>query len=731
MNTERKISIDRWVGLPLVFIFNGLARALGRILRLDHFIWPERTRLIVVAKFLGMGSIVQSTPMLRALKACFPNARIVFLSASSNRELVQRLGLPDCGLYVNDRTLLSLAISSARVLWRLARKRPDIYIDLEVHSAYACLMALWSLSRNRLGFYRNSAGFKKGIYTHLMYFNARRPIHLIYLQLARMTGLDIPQDSQLEPLRISDEDRRGLDEKMNALAPGALSSTRIVINPNASDLRLQRRWPAERFARLIEALAPQHCQIILIGSSAEAAYVQNLLDRVSPRARLLVVNTAGRLALGELLALLESASCVVSNDTGPMHMALALNRPTVCLFGPVSPDHYGFQGKHARILYHPVFCSPCVHETDRPPCQQNNFCMRRIEVSEVTQAVNALLESAAGQGAPPAEREKTQAAQSEPIQCADQHGLPMGRIIRASVDLVSRRPCEACSAKRFKRMFTLGPYDFQRCAACGLERIEPQPDDQALSGLYGRRYYDAWGLHEAQDSARRMKMALFGNWLAALGPLPAKSKVLDCGAATGYLMEAAAEKGLEPYGVELSDFGAQEIGRKFEAGRVFAGPFEEAAFPQVPEGGFHAVLMCDFLEHVRSPDKALRKAHKMLAPGGSILVVTPNTASLSRRFMSSKWLHFKLEHLYCFNPGNISLLLRAAGFQPVRTKPAWKTINVQYLVNQFNTYPHWLLTPLFRLGDKVLPRKLKEKTFPVLFGEMIVLAKKPYTSRHE
>ena len=132
------------------------------------------------------------------------------------------------------------------------RARVDLYIDLEIYSAYASIVALLSLARNRAGFYRESAQHKRGNYTHLMYFNPRSPIRYIYLQLGRMIGCEPVEPDRLGPIRVDAEDRREVAAKLSAAGAGGLPY--IVVNPNASDLLVERRWPAVRFAELIEGL---------------------------------------------------------------------------------------------------------------------------------------------------------------------------------------------------------------------------------------------------------------------------------------------------------------------------------------------------------------------------------------------------------------------------------------------------------------------------------------------
>jgi hypothetical protein len=156
-----------------------------------------------------------------------------------------------------------------------------------------------------------------------------------------------------------------------------------------------------------------------------------------------VADTSGRLTLGELLALLSQAACVVTNDTGPMHMAIALRRPTVCLFGPCSPDHYGVEQPGVEILYHRVFCSPCVHEVDQPPCAGDNVCMQRIGAGEALGAVSRAIQAHRGAQAAQGEGE----AVDVPARCSDVgdgdgegstaaidgRGAPLGVYVRGSV----------------------------------------------------------------------------------------------------------------------------------------------------------------------------------------------------------------------------------------------------------------------------------------------------------
>ena len=133
-----------------------------------------------------MGSILQATPLLRALKQQYPQCTLTIVTMSSNRELILRLPCVDEVLVLDDRNVLVMLITTLTTVVKLIRRRADLYFDLELYSAFASLLALCAVTRNRLGFYRHSVAFKNGIYTHLVYFNTRMPVRRLYLQLGRV-----------------------------------------------------------------------------------------------------------------------------------------------------------------------------------------------------------------------------------------------------------------------------------------------------------------------------------------------------------------------------------------------------------------------------------------------------------------------------------------------------------------------------------------------------------------
>ena len=387
MKLRSKILIDQFIGLPLVYALNIMARTLGFLLRIDHaFDKPVKT--IAVCKFVGLGSIIQATPLLQTLRKRYPDATIVFISNKSNKGLLDHIVEVNKVLTISDKGIFTLLRSTAGLLFALWKLKPDIYIDLEIYSNYSSVIATMSLSKNRIGFFKNDKTYRKGIYTHMLFFNVKAPISQTYLQFARLIGCKhILTELSLNTSNIGSNTLQIIEQKLNITL-----QKYIVVNPNASDLRLERRWDLENFVALIQRICddfPEH-KIILIGARNETAYVNRISSQLLSKSN--AIDSSGKLNIPELIMLIGKAHVMITNDTGPMHIAFALKVKTVALFGPCAPKQYG--GIENTIThYKNTYCSPCVHEFIIPPCKGDNQCMKKIKMEEVFNSVKAQLES--------------------------------------------------------------------------------------------------------------------------------------------------------------------------------------------------------------------------------------------------------------------------------------------------------------------------------------------------
>jgi ADP-heptose:LPS heptosyltransferase len=389
MNTRIQIGIDKTLGAFLNLLLYTLVRLAGKILRINHNLDRPFER-IVVCKLKGMGSIVQASALLTSLRKNYPSAEIIFVSTEANKSILNFYGDSiNRTILIQDNSIYHLIKSSISALMKLWKFRPQVYIDIEVYSNYSSLLCTLSAASNRFGYYKSDKNYRTGLYTHLMYYNIKAPLSEIYLQMARILPIN-KVEHELIPLNLSNEIQSNAIQKLRTFNPLIESFNYIVINPNASDLRLERRWPAEYFIELIQEIRVLNPEmfLVLIGNKQEANYVKEIVKYFQEDNR--VIDTSGKLKLDELIAVMNHATGVITNDTGPLHLALALRKKTIGLFGPCAPNQYG-QMQTCIPVYTNVYCSPCVHEFIKPPCAGDNQCMKRMKVSLVLNALKQLL----------------------------------------------------------------------------------------------------------------------------------------------------------------------------------------------------------------------------------------------------------------------------------------------------------------------------------------------------
>jgi 2-polyprenyl-3-methyl-5-hydroxy-6-metoxy-1,4-benzoquinol methylase len=289
---------------------------------------------------------------------------------------------------------------------------------------------------------------------------------------------------------------------------------------------------------------------------------------------------------------------------------------------------------------------------------------------------------------------------------------------------MTNRPCEVCTSTAFTRLFRKHGHGYARCARCGLIRIDPQPSDEVLARIYSRSYFDAWGAADSLDISRAIKRPTFERLLRML-PIGEGARLLDCGAAFGFLMEAAADLGYAPYGIELEEHAARLLRDQFGEDRTFCGPFERAEFPGLSDRAFDCVFMCDFIEHVRSPQSVLERGAALLKPGGLLVITTPDAGSMSRRLLGASWPHFQLEHLFYFDRRNLSALLGRLGFGVILARSMLKTLSLDYLACQIRTRASTTFDRLAVRAIGAVPPPLRKRPIRLPSGQMVVVARSP------
>jgi ADP-heptose:LPS heptosyltransferase len=150
-----------------------------------------------------------------------------------------------------------------------------------------------------------------------------------------------------------------------------------------------KRWPVERLAVLADMLVERaRAQVILVGGPGDGV----LAKAIQERAAMGLPNLVGRLALGELAALMEHADLYIGHDTGATHLAVAMETPTIAIFGPSDPARYGpFRSEKTIALWRRLECSPCFTGGRYDASCREPRCIEVIAVEDVWREVERLL----------------------------------------------------------------------------------------------------------------------------------------------------------------------------------------------------------------------------------------------------------------------------------------------------------------------------------------------------
>ncbi len=389
--------LDAYAGRPICRALTLLRRILpGR--RPD----PEPARILLV-KFWGMGSLVCATPLAAALRERHPRAEIDLLTFDFQRQTAEFLGFADRVITLSPASLGGFLASTLRVIGTIRRRRYSAVIDLEFFSKFTAILAYFSGAPMRIGFQFRPID-RGDLFTHPVPFNDRLHVIRIFRSLGR--PLDVPDAAAAYPRVAPDE--ATTERARTQLGAAGERAAYVVLNPNVSEQSAHlRRWAPERYAEVARALAAEGTGVVLVGGPSDRAWVGAIAARIGETPG--VVDLAGRLTIAELAAVLRGAAAVVTSDTGPMHLAVAVGAPVVAFFGTETPQLFGPIGPEHAVVRRDLACSPCltVYNEKIYRCPYGNACMQEIGVPEVLEAVRVRVAARRGSSLtllPPAPR---------------------------------------------------------------------------------------------------------------------------------------------------------------------------------------------------------------------------------------------------------------------------------------------------------------------------------------
>ncbi len=337
-------------------------------------------RKILVVQTAFIGDVVLTLPLVQQAVRVFPEAEVHFLTIPTSVPLVEtHAAIHRVWVYDKHRQHRGM-----RALWQLAHQLRQQQFDLALvpHLSLRSALLVWLAGiPRRIGFDR-SAG--RRLLTDV--FPYATHIHEIERNLQLLQPFWRWQGEAIRPKLFFNEgdyaavqawlQMQGLQQgEFVALAPGSIWPT--------------KRWLPERFARLADALETQGWPVVLIGGPAD----ELLAKRITSLSRRPLYNAVGVFTVRQSALLLQQARLLVSNDSAPMHLAVAVNTPVVAIFGPTVPA-FGFfpYGEQDKVVEDTTLvCRPCgIHGHRRCPLG-THACMTRISVERVLKEVEGML----------------------------------------------------------------------------------------------------------------------------------------------------------------------------------------------------------------------------------------------------------------------------------------------------------------------------------------------------
>jgi 3-deoxy-D-manno-octulosonic-acid transferase/heptosyltransferase-1 len=341
---------------------------------------------ILIVKLSAIGDVVHALPTLNALHRLYPEAQIDWLVEE-----------PPCDLLI-DHPYLTQVLVCKRTTWlkrlqqgvdlgktlkelrtltsKLRSEHYDLVIDLQ-GLLKSSVWVFLTKGKRKIGY----NGMREGsrLFVHERIDPPGGELHAVdrYLRVAEYLGA--PAEPPHFPLHCTERDK---DRAVGLAASAGLDLAYPLVLVHASARWKTKRPEDRKMAEICDRLVSNRMQILCVGSDEDRAHVEAIRSLMRERAS----SVAGETTLRELASLCRLANCVVSTDSAPLHIAVAVGTSVTALFGPTSPVRTGPYGKNSRVVQKRLGCSPCFKKT----CETME-CMQSIETDEVVEAVREVL----------------------------------------------------------------------------------------------------------------------------------------------------------------------------------------------------------------------------------------------------------------------------------------------------------------------------------------------------
>ena len=336
---------------------------------------------ILITRTDRIGDVMLSTPVIKALRDKYPDAHIAFCVKPEAVEIVDKNPYLNEVVVYDKRKKYRRIFGIIRFIFKLRRKKFDLAIILHPTNRMNISCFLAGIPR-RVG-YNKKLGFlltdkiphtkEKGEKHELEY--ALDVIRYIGVEgRDKRLYMSLHSDTETKVKHVLEENNIHRLSNLVVIAPGASCPS--------------KRWPSEYFAELIEGIHKKYgAKIIIVGDKFDTPTAKNITDIIDAK----VVNLTGKTSLSVLAGILSKARVFISNDSGPVHIAVSVATPVVVMFGRsdagLSPKRWGPLGDRDIVLHKDVGCGKCLAHN----CQRGFACLKAIPISEVLDAASSFL----------------------------------------------------------------------------------------------------------------------------------------------------------------------------------------------------------------------------------------------------------------------------------------------------------------------------------------------------
>jgi lipopolysaccharide heptosyltransferase II len=353
-------------------------------------------KILIINPF-GIGDVLFTTPAIKAIKDRYPDSFIGYWSnlrvkpiLESNPQInkVFALSRGDLKKFYQE-SFFKGAWSAIKLVCQIKKERFDICLDFSLDHRYSLLAKIIGI-RQRIGFnYKDRGRFL----TKRIDLTGYQQKHVVEYYLELLKFLNISAQNKSLCLAVLPESEL---KAKNILAAAGIEEVDCVIGiaPGAGGSwgkdAIYKHWPALKFAQLADKVAAAFkAKIIILGDESERKIAEVIVHAMRNKP----INFIGKTSLDILPAVIKNCNLLITNDGGPMHMAVALGVKSVSVFGPVSEIVYGPHPPSDQhvVLKGDMDCRPCYKNFRMPVCDRDRECLKQVSVDAVFDAVARLL----------------------------------------------------------------------------------------------------------------------------------------------------------------------------------------------------------------------------------------------------------------------------------------------------------------------------------------------------